>query len=113
MGNIGDLVATATLDISPFMSNTRNLKTYMKGLDNSLKAVEKSFQGHGGRIKGLKAVYAETGSALKGYQELLKTQSQKYSDLKKEIGDVNNATAEQKQKLIGAKSAMLETAAQV
>lgn len=113
MGNIGDLVATATLDISPFMSNTRNLKTYMKGLDNSLKAVEKSFQGHGGRIKGLKAVYAETGSALKGYQELLKTQSQKYSYLKKEIGDVNNATAEQKQKLIGAKSAMLETAAQV
>ncbi|CRS47703.1 phage tail protein [Streptococcus equi subsp. equi] len=113
MGNIGDLVATATLDISPFMSNTRNLKTYMKGLDNSLKAVEKSFQGHGGRIKGLKAVYAETGSALKGYQELLKTQSQKYSDLKKEIGDVNNATAEQKQKLIGAKSAMLETAAKV
>lgn len=84
MGNIGDLVATATLDISPFMSNTRNLKTYMKGLDNSLKAVEKSFQGHGGRIKGLKAVYAETGSALKGYQELLKTQSQKYSDLKRD-----------------------------
>ncbi|MFA1355346.1 phage tail tape measure protein [Streptococcus dysgalactiae] len=113
MGNIGDLVATATLDISPFMSNTRNLKTYMKGLDNSLKAVENSFRGHGGRIKGLKAVYTETGSALKGYQDLLKTQSQKYSDLKREIGDVNNATAEQKQKLIGAKSAMLETAAQV
>ncbi|WP_159584004.1 phage tail tape measure protein [Streptococcus halichoeri] len=113
MGNIGDLVATATLDISPFMSNTRNLKNYMKGLDNSLKAVEKSFQGHGGRMKGLKAVYAETGSALKGYQELLKKQSQKYNDLKKEIGDVNNATDEQKQKLIGAKSAMLETAAQI
>lgn len=113
MGNIGDLVATATLDISPFMSNTRNLKTYMKTLDNSLKAVEKSFQGHGGRIKGLRAVYSETGSALKGYQELLKKQSQKYSDLKNEIGDVNNATAEQKQKLIGAKSAMIETAAKV
>ncbi|VGU62305.1 hypothetical protein [Streptococcus pyogenes] len=54
MGNIGDLVATATLDISPFMSNTRNLKTYMKGLDNSLKAVEKSFKGMAGGLKVLK-----------------------------------------------------------
>lgn len=99
MGNIGDLVATATLDIAPFMANTRNLKTYMKTLDNSLKAVENSFKGHGSRVKGLKAVYAETGSALKGYQELLKRQSQKYSELKESIGDVDKATAKQKKSL--------------
>ncbi|KLJ60532.1 phage tail protein [Streptococcus agalactiae] len=111
MGNIGDLVATATLDIAPFMANTRNLKTYMKTLDNSLKAVENSFKGHGSRVKGLKAVYAETGSALKGYQELLKRQSQKYSELKESIGDVDKATAKQKKSLINAKSAMMETAA--
>lgn len=113
MGNIGDLVATATLDISPFMSNTRNLKTYMKTLDNSLKAVENSFKGHGSRVKGLKAIYAETGGALKGYQELLKKQSQKYNELKENVGDVNKATASQKQALINAKSAMMETAAKV
>ncbi|WP_278043319.1 phage tail tape measure protein [Streptococcus agalactiae] len=113
MGNIGDLVATATLDISPFMSNTRNLKTYMKTLDNSLKAVENSFKGHGSRVKGLKAIYAETGGALKSYQELLKKQSQKYNELKENIGDVNKATASQKQALINAKSAMMETAAKV
>ncbi|HGC8950146.1 TPA: phage tail tape measure protein [Streptococcus agalactiae] len=113
MGNIGDLVATATLDIAPFMANTRNLKTYMKTLDNSLKAVENSFKGHGSRVKGLKAVYAETGSALKGYQELLKRQSQKYSELKESIGDVDKATAKQKKSLINAKSAMMETAAKV
>ncbi|HEO1989919.1 TPA: phage tail tape measure protein [Streptococcus agalactiae] len=113
MGNIGDLVATATLDISPFMSNTRNLKTYMKTLDNSLKAVENSFNGHGSRVKGLKAIYTETGGALKSYQELLKKQSQKYNELKENIGDVNKATASQKQALINAKSAMMETAAKV
>ncbi|EPU31621.1 hypothetical protein SAG0146_05120, partial [Streptococcus agalactiae MRI Z1-039] len=113
MGNIGDLVATATLDISPFMSNTRNLKTYMKTLDNSLKAVENSFNGHGSRVKGLKAIYTETGGALKSYQELLKKQSQKYNELKENIGDVNKATASQKQKLINAKSAMMETSAKV
>lgn len=113
MTNIGKLVATATLDIAPFQTNTKQLKTYMRGIDSSLKAVEKSISGQGSKIKGLRAVYNETGQALKGYQSLLVQQSQKYNALKSEIGDFSTATAAQKDVLIGAHTAMMDTAAKV
>ena len=113
MSNIGKLVATATLDIAPFQTNTKQLKTYMRGIDSSLKAVEKSISGQGSKIKGLRAVYNETGQALKGYQSLLVQQSQKYNALKSEIGDFSTATAAQKDALIGAHTAMMDTAAKV
>jgi TP901 family phage tail tape measure protein len=113
MTNIGKLVATATLDIAPFQTNTKQLKTYMRGIDSSLKAVEKSISGQGSKIKGLRAVYNETGQALKGYQSLLVQQSQKYNALKSEIGDFSTATAAQKDALIGAHTAMMDTAAKV
>ena len=113
MANIGKLVATATLDIAPFQTNTKQLKTYMRGIDSSLKAVEKSISGQGSKIEGLRAVYNETGQALKGYQSLLVQQSQKYNALKAEIGDFSTATAAQKDALIGAHTAMMDTAAKV
>ncbi|MCO4665414.1 Chromosome partition protein Smc [Streptococcus infantarius subsp. infantarius] len=113
MVNIGKLVATATLDIAPFQTNTKQLKTYMRGIDSSLKAVEKSISGQGSKIEGLRAVYNETGQALKGYQSLLVQQSQKYNALKAEIGDFSTATAAQKDALIGAHTAMMDTAAKV
>ena len=113
MTNIGKLVATATLDIAPFQTNTKQLKTYMRGIDSSLKAVEKSISGQGSKIKALRSVYNETGQALKGYQSLLVQQSQKYNALKSEIGDFSTATAAQKDALIGAHTAMMDTAAKV
>ncbi|HAK38746.1 phage tail tape measure protein [Streptococcus sp.] len=113
MANIGKLVATATLDIAPFQTNTKQLKTYMRGIDSSLKAVEKSIDGQGSKIKGLRAVYNETGQALKGYQSLLAQQAEKYNALKAEIGDFSTATAAQKDALIGAHTAMMDTAAKV
>lgn len=113
MANIGKLVATATLDIAPFQTNTKQLKTYMRGIDSSLKAVEKSIAGQGSKIKGLRAVYSETGQALKGYQSLLAQQAEKYNNLKAEIGDFSTATAAQKDALIGAHTAMMDTAAKV
>lgn len=113
MANIGKLVATATLDIAPFQTNTKQLKTYMRGIDSSLKAVEKSISGQGSKIKGLRAVYSETGQALKGYQSLLSQQAEKYNALKAEIGDFSTATAAQKDALIGAHTAMMDTAAKV
>lgn len=113
MANIGKLVATATLDIAPFQTNTKQLKTYMRGIDSSLKAVEKSISSQGSKIKGLRSVYNETGQALKGYQSLLVQQSQKYNALKSEIGDFSTATAAQKDALIGAHTAMMDTAAKV
>ena len=113
MANIGKLVATATLDIAPFQTNTKQLKTYMRGIDSSLKAVEKSISGQGSKIKALRSVYNETEQALKGYQSLLVQQSQKYNALKSEIGDFSTATAAQKDALIGAHTAMMDTAAKV
>ncbi|MEQ9810303.1 phage tail tape measure protein [Streptococcus jiangjianxini] len=111
--NIGDLVATATLDIAPFISNTKNLKTHMKSLDNSLRAVEKSYKGSGNKLNGLRAIYNQTGRSLTGYQSLLSKQTAHYNKLKADIGDVNKATAEQKSQLLGAQSAMTATASKV
>ena len=113
MTNIGNLVATATLDIAPFQTNTRQLKTYLRGVDNSLKAVEKSVSSQGNKINGLRAVYNDTSQSLKGYQALLVKQTEKYNDLKTKIGDTANATEKQKNELLGARSAMLDTAAKV
>ena len=52
--NIGEIVATATLDVAPFQSNVGRLKTYLKGVDNSLKAMENNFKGAGKNVSNLK-----------------------------------------------------------
>ena len=113
MANIGDLVATASLDIAPFEGSIKQLKMSTKGLDNMLKTVEKSVKGQGDKLSGLKSTYAQTGQSLTAYQTLLDKQSKKYNDLKSSIGDISNATAKQKEDLIGARNAMAETANKV
>ncbi|WP_153052325.1 hypothetical protein, partial [Streptococcus suis] len=82
VSNLGDLVATAQLDISPFINNTRQLQIYTRSLDSSLKAVETSFKGQKDKLSGLKATYTQTGHSLKSYQELLKKQTENYNKLK-------------------------------
>lgn len=111
--NIGELVATATLDVAPFQSNVGRLKTYLKGVDNSLKAMENNFKGAGKNISNLKGLLSQTGSALSSYQKVLSSQSERYNQLKASIGDVSTATAEQKQKLVEASASMTATAAKV
>lgn len=111
--NLGELVATATLDIAPFQTNTKQLKTYLRGVDSSLKAVEKSISGQGNKVKALRSVYNETGQALKGYQALLVKQTENYNTLKSNIGDVASATERQKNQLLGARTAMMDTAAKI
>lgn len=111
--NIGELVATATLDVTPFQSNVGRLKTYLKGVDNSLKAMENNFKGAGNNISNLKGLLSQTGSALSSYQKVLSSQSERYNQLKASIGDVSTATAEQKQKLVEASASMTATAAKV
>lgn len=110
MANIGDLVATASLDIAPFEGSMKQLKMSTKGLDSMLKTVEKSVKGQGDKLSGLKSTYVQTGQSLTAYQTLLDKQSKKYNELKTSIGDMNNATAKQKEDLIGARNAMAETA---
>lgn len=111
--NIGELVVTATLDVAPFQSNVGRLKTYLKGVDNSLKAMENNFKGAGKNVSNLKGLLSQTGSALSSYQKVLSSQSERYNQLKASIGDVSTATAEQKQKLVEASASMTATAAKV
>lgn len=73
VSNLGDLVATATLDISPFASNTAQLKMLVRGLDSQLKLVENSFKGQRDKLSGLKASHLQLGKVLEGNQALLKT----------------------------------------
>ena len=94
--NIGELVATATLDVAPFQSNIVRLKTYIKGVDNSLKAMENNFKGAGKNVTNLKSLMDQTSSALGNYQRLWNAQSNRLNELKDEIGEISKATDEQK-----------------
>lgn len=111
--NIGDIVATASLDISPFRSNMGQLKTYLKGVDSSLKAMETNFKGAGKNVSNLKQLMNQTGQAIAGYQKALQTRTERYEKLKANIGDVSNATAEQKKQLLDAQSAVISTAGRI
>ena len=111
--NIGELVATATLDVAPFQSNVGRLKTYLKGVDNSLKAMENNFKGAGKNVTNLKSLMDQTGSALGNYQKLLSSQSERYNELKSGIDDISKASDEQKKKLLDQSTAMTATAAKV
>ncbi|NQK33727.1 phage tail tape measure protein [Streptococcus suis] len=111
--NLGDLVATATLDISPFATNTNQLKMLVRGLDSQLKIVENSFKGQKNKLEGLKASHTQLGKVLEGNRALFANQARHYQNLKMETGSLNTATKEQKIQLLGAKNAMEATAAKV
>lgn len=111
--NIGELVATATLDVAPFQSNIGRLKTYIKGVDNSLKAMENNFKGAGKNVTNLKSLMDQTSSALGNYQRLWNAQSNRLNELKDQIGEVSKATDEQKKKLLDQSVAMSATAAKI
>ncbi|WP_239822182.1 phage tail tape measure protein [Streptococcus mitis] len=89
------------------------MKTYLKGVDNSLKAMENNFKGAGKNVTNLKSLMDQTGSALGNYQKLLSSQSERYNELKASIGDVSTASDEQKKKLLEAGTSMTATAAKV
>lgn len=113
VSNLGDLVATAQLDISPFIGNTRQLQLYLRGVDNALKTSENSVKGYSDKLSGLKQVYNQTGMALNGYKKLLDKQTATFNNIKKEVGDLNTAESEHKQKLVASQSAMMATASRV
>lgn len=113
VSNLGDLVATTTLDISPFATNTNQLKMLVRGLDSQLKIVENSFKGQKNKLEGLKASHTQLGKVLEGNRALFANQARYYQNLKMETGSLNTATDEQKKQLLGAKNAMEATAAKV
>lgn len=113
VSNLGDLVATAQLDISPFIGNTRQLQLYLRGVDNALKTSENSVKGYSNKLSGLRQVYDQTGMALNDYRKLLDKQTVAFNNAKKEVGDLETASSENKQTLVSAQSAMMATASRV
>ncbi|MFI3887564.1 phage tail tape measure protein [Streptococcus parauberis] len=113
MANIGDLVATASLDIAPFEGSMKHLQMSVRGLDKMLKTVETSTKNYGDKLSGLKATQSQVSQSLSAYQAILKKQSDKYDKVKASITDMNTATTKQKEDLLGARNAMAETANKV
>lgn len=113
VSNLGDLVATAQLDISPFIGNSRQLQLYLRGVDKALKTSESSVKGYSDKLSGLKQVYNQTGMALNDYRKLLEKQTVAFNNAKKEAGDLETANEKQKQTLVATQSAMMATASRV
>ena len=58
----------------------------------------------------MKTVLGETANSIKAYEGILKQQSEHYNNLKSKIGDLSSASAKNKEDLLGARNAMLQTA---
>jgi chromosome segregation ATPase len=111
--NIGNLAATASLNIDPFQQSTRVLETQMRSIDRAMKAQETSWKNNSKNINAQKAQYNLTGKAVENYSAQLVKQREKYESLKSEIGDINKATADQKTQLLAAEAAVNKTVGQV
>lgn len=111
--NLGNIAATASLNIDPFQQSTRVLETQMRSINNALKVQETSFKNNSKSINAQKAQYTLTGKAIDNYSAQLVKQKEKYNGLKQSIGDVNNATADQKTQLLSAEATMNKTIGEI
>lgn len=111
--NLGNLAATASLNIDPFQQSTRVLETQMRSIDRALKSSETAFKNNSKNIAAQKNQYTLTGKQIQVYTAQLEKQKEKYEGLRAEIGDVNKATADQKTQLLAAEAAVNKTAGQI
>ncbi|EPF1984008.1 phage tail tape measure protein [Listeria monocytogenes] len=109
---LGNLIATASLDINPFQTSARTLEKQGRALGKNLKATEAMFKNTGKSIEGLKAKQQVLGKQLQVSSELVRKNTEKYNALKEATGDVNTATDEQKRKLLAAEQAMHKSVAE-
>lgn len=109
---LGNLIATASLDINPFQTSARTLERQGRALGKNLKATEAMFKNTGKSIEGLKAKQQVLGKQLQVSSELVRKNTEKYNALKEATGDVNTATDEQKRKLLAAEQAMHKSVAE-
>lgn len=111
--NLGNLAATASLNIDPFQQSTRVLETQMRSIDRALKSSETAFKNNSKNIAAQKTQFTLTGKQIQVYTAQLEKQKEKYEGLRAEIGDVNKATADQKTQLLAAEAAVNKTAGQI
>ncbi len=111
--NLGNLAATASLNIDPFQQSARVLETQIRSIDRAMTASETSFKNNSKNINAQKTQYQLTGKSIQVHTAALEKQREKYEKLKSEIGDVNTATAQQKTDLLSAEATMNKTAGQI
>lgn len=106
---LGNLAATASLNIDPFQQSTRVLETQMRAIDRALKAQEAGFKNNGKSISSQKAQYQLTGKSIEVYNAQLQKQQEKYQALVSATGDLSKATVQQKTDILSAEAAMATT----
>lgn len=111
--NIGNLVATASLNVDPFQQSARVLETQMRAINSAMKVQETAWSNNSKNINNQKAQYNLTGKAIENYTAQLAKQREKYDGLTQSIGDVNSATADQKTQLLSAEAAVNKTVAEL
>ena len=113
MSNLGNLAATVSLNIDPFQQSARVLETQTRSIDRALKASETAWKNNAKNINAQKSQYELTGKAIEVHNSMLQKQREKYNGLKAEIGDVNQATVQQKTDLLAAEAAINKTATEI
>lgn len=106
---LGNLAATASLNIDPFQQSTRVLETQMRAIDRALKAQEAGFKNNSKSISSQKAQYQLTGKSIEVYNAQLQKQQEKYQALVSATGDLSKATVQQKTDILSAEAAMATT----
>ncbi|MBF2653967.1 phage tail tape measure protein [Listeria seeligeri] len=111
--NLGELVATAGLNIDPFEQSARVLQKQTKALNQQMKGMEAAFKGQGNSINGLSSKYKVLSQQVKNAEALAEKQTAEYKRQKAAIKDLSAATDAEKQSLLNAEAAMHKANAQV
>lgn len=111
--NLGNIAATVSLNIDPFQQSARVLETQTRAINRALEASEVAWKNNSKNINAQKTQYELTGKAIQVHTAQLDKQKQKHEALKAEIGNVNNATAQQKTDLLASEAAMNKTGAEI
>lgn len=91
----------------------RSINSAMKAQETALKSQGTAWDSNSKKITNQKAQYNLTGKAIENYTAQLAKQREKYDGLTESIGDVNNATADQKTQLLSAEAAVNKTVAEL
>ena len=91
----------------------RSINSTMKAQETALKSQGTAWDSNSKKITNQKAQYNLTGKAIENYTAQLAKQREKYDGLTESIGDVNNATADQKTQLLSAEAAVNKTVAEL
>lgn len=113
VSNLGNLAATASLNIDPFQQSARVLETQTRSINRALEASELAWKNNSKNINAQKSQYELTGKAIQVHTAQLDKQKQKHEALKREIGGVNTATAQQKTDLLASEAAMSKTSIEI